>query len=110
MSTEGNVLGIFVVTPQYMRHIIGVTQAALRANKKVKLFFSYKAVHLTKHPDFEKLANLLPDQDLSICAASYNCEGFDPQLDIPKGLTPEQMRTQAAHGEIIEECDRYLVF
>lgn len=110
MSAEGNVLGIFVTSPQYMRHVVGITQAALRAGKKVKVFFSFKAVHLTKHPDFVKLANLLPLDDLSICAASYNCEGFDPQLDIPKGLTAAQMRTQAAHGEIIEECDRYLVF
>jgi len=110
MSAEGNVLGIFVTTPQYMRHVLGITQAALHAGKRVMIFFSYKAVHLTKHPDFVKLANLVPADDFSICAASYNCEGFDPQLDIPKGLTAAQMRTQAAHGSIIEECDRYLVF
>ncbi len=110
MSADGNVLGIFVTTPQHMRHVIGVTHAAKRAGKKVKVFFSYKSVHLTKHPDFVKLANLLDPEDLAICAASYTCEGNDPQLDIPKGLTAPQMRTQAYHVEILEECDKYLVF
>lgn len=110
MSEDAKILGIFVTTPQYMRHVIGVTSAAKRAGKKVKVFLSYKGVHLTKHPDFIKLANLLPIEDLAICAASYNCEGFDPQLDVPKGLVPTQMRTQAFHVEMVEECEKYLVF
>ncbi len=110
MSAEGNVLGICVTTPQYMHHIMGITQAALRAGKKVKVFFTFKGIHLTKHPDFVKLANMLPPDDIAICAKSYNCEGYDSQLDIPKGLTNLQMRTQGFHVEILEECDRYLVF
>ena len=106
---DPNKFGIFVTSPQNMRHVIGIASAAVRAGKKVKVFFTFKAVHLTKHPDFVKLANMLEVDDMAICAASYTCEGYDAENDIPKGLTPKQMGTQAFHGGIIEECGNYLV-
>ncbi len=110
MSAEGNVLGIFVSSPQYLKHVMGITQAALRAGKRVMVFLTFKGIHLTKDSNFLKLANMLPPEDLVICAKSYNCEGYDSMLDVPKGLTMSQMRTQGFHVEILEECDRYLTF
>jgi len=109
MATDPNKLGIFVTSPQHMRHVMGVAAAATRAGKKVMVFFTYKSVHLTKHPDFVKLANMCEVEDLAICADSYTCEGYDVETDIPKGLTGRQMRTQAYHGAIIDECGKYLV-
>jgi len=106
---DPNKLGIFVTSPQNMRHVLGVASAAARAGKRVMVFFTFKAVHLTKHPDFVKLANICKVEDLTICAVSYTCEGYDAENDIPKGLTSKQMGTQAFHGAIIEECGKYLV-
>ncbi|NPA94623.1 MAG: hypothetical protein GXO58_04260 [Thermodesulfobacteria bacterium] len=109
MAADPNKLGIFVTSPQHMRHVVGVTAAAKRAGMKVMVFFTFKSIHLTKHPDFVKLANMCDVEDLAICADSYTCEGYDVEKDVPKGLTPRQMRTQAFHGGIIDECGKYLV-
>jgi peroxiredoxin family protein len=108
MSADPNKLGIFVTSPQNMRHVVGVTKAAVRAGMKTMVFFTFKAVHLAKTPEFVKVANLCDVKDLAICAASYQCEGYDVK-DVPKGLTDRQMATQAYHGVLLEECGKYLV-
>ncbi|QJA06146.1 cobalamin B12-binding domain-containing protein [Thermosulfurimonas marina] len=109
MAKDPDKLGIFVTTPQYMPHLMKIVEAAQRAGKKVMIFFTFKAVHLTKQPDFARLVKMVPEDDLAICADSYTCEGFDVELDIPGGMTPKQMRTQAFHGQVLEECGKYMV-
>ncbi|OCC16202.1 hypothetical protein DBT_0019 [Dissulfuribacter thermophilus] len=109
MAQDPNKLGIFVTSPQHMRHLLGIVSAAVRAGKKVMVFLTFKSIHLTKHSDFIKLANMCEVENLAICADSYTCEGYDVEKDVPKGLTPKQMRTQAFHGGIIDECGKYLV-
>jgi len=109
MAADPNKLGIFVTSPQHMRHILGIAKAAVRAGKKVMVFFTYKSIHLTKSPEFAELAQLCEVQDLAICADSYTCEGYDTVKDIPKGLIDKQMRTQAFHGAILDECGKYIV-
>lgn len=108
MPADPNKLGIFVTSPQNMRHVVGVTKAAVRAGMKTMVFFTFKAVHLAKTPEFLKVANLCDVENLAICAASYQCEGYDVE-DVPKGLTARQMATQAYHGVLLEECGKYLV-
>lgn len=109
MSADPNKLGIFVTSPQHMCHLVGIAKAAVRAGKKVMVFLTFKSIHLTKHADFITLANLCDVEDLAICADSYTCEGYDTANDIPPGLVPKQMRTQAFHGAVLEECGKYLV-
>ena len=108
MAADPNKLGIFVTSPQHMQHILGLAKAAVRAGKKVKIFFTFKAIHLTKNPNFYELAQLC-GEDIAICADSYICEGFDNVNDVPYGLTDKQMRTQAFHGAILDECAKYIV-
>ncbi|MFO8239944.1 MAG: hypothetical protein R6T90_02980 [Dissulfuribacterales bacterium] len=108
MSADPNKFGIFVTSPQYMRHVLGVTKAAVRAGMKPMVFFSFKAVHLAKSPEFAEVASLCEIKNLAICVASYQCEGYDPN-DVPNGLTGRQMATQAYHGALLEECGKYLV-
>jgi len=108
MAADPNKLGIFVTSPQHMQHILGLTKAAVRAGKKVKIFFTFKAIHLTKNPNFYELSQLC-GEDIAICADSYICEGFDNVTDVPYGLTDKQMRTQAFHGAILDECAKYIV-
>jgi len=109
MSADPNKLGIFVTTPQHMRHILGITKAAVRAGKKVMVFFTFKSIHLTKNPLFYELTQRCAVEDIAICADSYICEGFDNVNDIPRGLIDKQMRTQAFHGAILDECAKYIV-
>lgn len=98
-------LGIFVTTEDCMEHLMGITKAAKAKGSNIKIFFTWKATHLSKHPDFPKLCELA--DDVSICVDSYKKQGYDPE-DIPEGLTAKKMATQAQHGIIIEDFDCYL--
>ena len=99
-------IGIFVTSPQNMRHIMGITKAAVAKGSKVKVFFTWYSTHLTKCSEFPVLC-AMDNVDVSICADSYKKAGYDV-TDIPKGLTTEKMGTQAQHGKIIEDYDCYL--
>jgi hypothetical protein len=109
MAADPNKLGIFVTSPQNMTHVVGIAEAAARAGKKPMIFFTYKSIHLTKDSRFKALTDLCGEDDLAICADSYTCEGYDSAEDIPSGLTEKQMRTQAFHGAILDECGKYIV-
>ncbi len=98
-------LGILVTSPQNMRHIMGVVKAAKAKGSKVKVFFTWLGVHLTKCKQFKELCDLA--DDVSICVDSYKKAGYDP-ADIPPGLDAKKMATQAQHGAIIEDYDCYM--
>jgi hypothetical protein len=109
MAADPNKLAIFVTSPQNMTHVVGIAEAADKAGKKPMVFFTYKSIHLTKDPRFKALAELCGEADIAICADSYTCEGYDSANDIPAGLTATQMRTQAFHGALLDECGKYIV-
>ena len=109
MAADPNKLAIFVTSPQNMTHVVGLAEAVVRAGKKPMIFFTYKSIHLTKDPRFKGLAELCGEEDIAICADSYTCEGYDSAADIPAGLTGKQMRTQAFHGALLDECAKYIV-
>lgn len=98
-------LGIFVSSPDSLQHAIGITKAAKAKGSKVKVFFTWKATNLSKDPAFAGLCEIA--DDVSICADSYKKQGFSVD-DVPAGLTPKKMATQAQHGIIIEDYDCYL--
>ncbi len=109
MSADPNKLAVFVTSPQHMRHVIGVAEAAKKAGKQPMVFFTFKSIHLTKDPRFAALADLCGEDNIAICADSYTCEGYDSAADIPAGLNGNQMRTQAFHGALLDECGKYIV-
>jgi peroxiredoxin family protein len=98
-------LGIFVTTPDSLGHAIGITKAAKAKGSQVKVFFTWKATNLAKDPAFPQLCEIA--DDVSICVDSYKKQGYSVD-DIPTGLTPKKMATQAQHGIIIEDFDCYL--
>ncbi len=109
MAGDPNKFAIFVTSPQNMRHVVGIAEAADRAGKKPMIFFTFKSIHLTKDSRFKALAELCGKDDIAICADSYTCEGYDGVADIPAGLSETQMRTQAFHGAQLDECGKYIV-
>ena len=109
MAADPNKLAIFVTSPQNMRHVVGIAEAAKKAGKQPMIFFTYKSIHLTKDSRFKALAEMCGQEDIAICADSYTCEGYDSAADIPAGLNDKQMRTQAFHGAQLDECGKYIV-
>ena len=99
-------LGIFVTSPKNMAHVMGVTKAAKAKGVTVKVFFTWKGTLLAKDPQFSKLCKIA--DEVAICADSYKKMGYDPENDIPEGLTEKEMSTQAKHGYIIEDCEKYM--
>ncbi|MCS7199290.1 MAG: hypothetical protein N2327_02270 [Caldimicrobium sp.] len=108
MANDPDKLGIFVTSPAHMKELVKIVEALQRKGKKAKIFFTFKSTHLVFHPDFNKLKTMLPEEDLAICVAAFACEGFEPEYH-NQGLTANQMRTQAFHGEMLEEVGKYLV-
>ena len=100
-------LGIFVTNPDNFQHVFGVVKAAKAKGSKVKVFFTWTATHNAKLKEFPALCELA--DDVSICVDSYKKQGYDIN-DVPAGLSPKEMATQAQHGIIIEDFDSYISF
>jgi len=98
-------LGIFVTNTKNLAHVIGITKAATAKGNDVKIFFTWKGTLLAKDPQFPELCKIA---DVAICADSYKKMGFDPQEDIPEGLDEKKMSTQAKHGYLIDDCEKYI--
>ncbi len=97
-------LGIFVATNRHLRHVIEITKAAERAGKEVTLFFSHKGTLLTQEPEFQELVG---HARYAVCNVGYEAQGLTGK-SVP-GMDETGFATQARHGEMIEDCDRYLV-
>jgi peroxiredoxin family protein len=97
-------LGILVSSNRHLRHLIEIVKAAERAGKEVIIFFTHSGVLLTQEPEFAELAG---HAKYSVCNVSYEARGLKGK-PVP-GMDPTGFATQARHGELIEECDRYLV-
>lgn len=97
-------LGILVTTERHMDYVLRLTYAALARKKKIEIFFTGKAVLLTQHPDFEKLVG---KARLSVCDISFRTSGLSGPVP---GVIFNDFVTQAKNVEMIEKCDRYVVF
>ncbi len=98
--------GIFVTNANNMAHVMGITKAAKAKGNVVKIFFTWKGTMLAKDAQFSELCNIA--DEVAICADSYKKMGYDPLTDIPEGLTEKEMSTQAKHGYILDECEKYI--
>ena len=97
-------LGIFVSSDKNLRHVIEITKAAEAAGKEVILFFTHKGVMLTQVPEFKEL---IGHGKKSLCNVSYESKGLKGKL--APGIAEKDFGTQARHGEMIDEVDRYIV-
>lgn len=98
-----NKLGIFVSSDRYIDHLIGITRAAHRAGKKVKIFLTNRGVLLTKNERFTELEGICHVSLCSLCFESF-------KVDKPVPVVKDQdFGTQMRNVEIMKDCDRYIV-
>jgi predicted peroxiredoxin len=97
-------LGILVNTEKHLKNVIALTKAAHEKGKKVQIFFTGKGVLLTQQPEF---AELVGKAKLSVCDVSFRANGLSGEVP---GVGFKDFATQARNAEMIDECDRYVVF
>jgi len=98
-------IGILVRDDKYYDYLKSFCSAAFEKGYQVKVFFSGKGVVLTQNPDFGKIIDWVTPY---ICEVSYRANGLEGQ-EVP-GVGFKQFVTQARNAEMLDECDRYLVF
>jgi peroxiredoxin family protein len=95
-------LGIYVTSDEHMDKLINVCKAAKRKGVETKVFFTHTGARLAKHPRLSELDGLA---HLMVCNVGFEANNLErpvPEID------DKDFATQARHGEMIEECDRYL--
>jgi len=97
-------LGILVSSDNHLDYIINLTDAAVKRNKAVEIFFTGQGVLLTQAPEFKKL---IGKAKISLCDNSFRSLGLEG--DVP-GLGFKDFATQAKNAEIIKTSERYVVF
>ena len=97
-------LAIFVTSNKHLDKIIKLCRAAKKKNVKVTIFFSHMGTLLTQDTRFAELEGLAK---MSLCNVGFECHNLKPPV---VGIGEKDYATQARHGDLIEENDRYVVF
>ena len=97
-------LGILVTSDKHLDKLIKLCMAAKDKEIEVKIFFSHLGTLLTQAPRFSELEGL---GKLSICKVGFENHGLKQPVT---GINEEDYATQARNAELIEDCDRYVVF
>jgi len=96
-------LGVYVSSDKHLDKIIRLCEEAEKKEINVTIFFTHKGVLLTQNSRFARLEGLA---EMALCKVSFEGNGLKPPVT---GISKKDYATQAVHGEIIEECDRYIV-
>ena len=98
-------LGVFVTSDKHLDKVIDLCQAARKKQDvEVTIFFSHLGTLLTQDPRFGELEGLA---NMSLCNVGFESHGLKPPVP---GIAEKNYGTQARNGEMIEDCDRYVVF
>ena len=97
-------LGIFVSSDQHLDKIIQLCKAAKKKDVDVTIFFTHLGTLLTQEKRFYELKGLAR---ITLCKVAFERQGLHPPVP---GVGEKDFATQARHAEVIEECDRYVVF
>lgn len=97
-------LGVFVSSNKHLDKVIKLCQAAKKKDVEVTIFFTHKGTLLTQDARFAELEGLAR---MSLCNVGFESHGLKPPV---VGIGEKDYATQARNGEMIEECDRYVVF
>ncbi len=97
-------LGIFVTSNQHLDELIRLCHAAKAKGVEVTVFFSHLATLLTQDARFGELEGMAK---MAVCNVGFESHGLKPPVT---GIGEKDYATQARHGEMLEDCDRYVVF
>lgn len=97
-------LGLFVSSNEHLDKVIRLCKAAKNKEVEVTIFFTHLGTLLTQDPRFAELEGLAK---LSLCNVGFESHELKPPVP---GVADKDYATQARNGEMIETCDRYLVF
>jgi hypothetical protein len=97
-------LGIFVSSESHLDKIIKLCEAAEEKEVEVMIFFTHRGTLLTQDPRFSELE---AKARISLCRVSFESQGMTSPIE---RIDKKDFGTQARNVEMIEECDRYLVF
>jgi hypothetical protein len=97
-------LGIFVTSDGNLDKVISLCKSAKKKEIEVTVFFSHFGVLLTQDERFGELDGLAK---MSLCNVGFESHGLKPPIP---GIGEKDYATQARNGDLIEECDRYVVF
>ena len=97
-------LGIFVSSDHHLDKVIRLCRAARKKDVDVTIFFTHRGTLLTKDPRFKELEGLA---QMSLCNVCFESNKLQKPVT---GIGDKDFATQARHGDLIEECDRYVVF
>jgi len=97
-------LGIFVSSDQHLDKIIKLCKAAKKKDVDVTIFLTHLGTLLTPKKRFDELIGLA---GITLCKVAFEKQGLRPPVP---GIGEKNFATQARHAELIEECDRYVVF
>ncbi len=105
VDLSGRSLGILVRKDLYLDQVISLVNAAYERGVHTEVFFTGRAVLLTRDPDFSKLVGKA--DRISVCDVSYRAN--DLSGEVP-GVGFKDFVTQARNAEMVAECERYVVF
>ena len=97
-------LGIFAISNNHLDKIIKVCKEAKRKGIEVTIFFSHLGTLLTQDSRFGQLDGFAK---MFICNVGYESHGL--KSPVP-GIGDKDYATQSRHVEMIEKCNRYIVF
>ncbi|HEJ83473.1 MAG TPA: hypothetical protein ENO25_02795 [Desulfobacteraceae bacterium] len=98
-------LGVFVSSDKHLDKLIALCRAVKNmGDVEVILFFTHLGTLLTQDPRFGELEGLAK---MSLCNVGFESHNLKPPV---VGIGEKDYGTQARHGELIEECDRYVAF
>ena len=97
-------LGVFVSSDQHLDKLIRLCEAAKKKDVEVTIFFSHLGTLLTQDPRFGELEGLAK---MSLCNVGLESHGLKPPVT---GIGEKDYASQARNGDLIDECDRYVVF
>jgi len=97
-------LGLFVSSDKHLDKVISLCRAAKQKDIEVSIFFTHKGTLLTQDPRFKELQGLAR---MALCNVGFESNNLKRPV---VGIEEKDYATQARHGELIEESERYLVF
>lgn len=97
-------LGILVSSDRHLDKIIRLCEAAKEKEVEVTIFFTHRGTLLTQDPRFSELEG---KARMSLCRVALESHGLKSSI---KGIDAKDLGTQTRNVEMIEDCDRYLVF